>query len=67
MLSALQPAQMQIVYNGSGGNLSIYPFGSGQINALGNGVAYTLASTKTQIFVAAQLQTNGGTLYRTVL
>jgi hypothetical protein len=66
LLSALQPAQMQIVYNGTGGNVSVYPNGVGQINALGNSTAFTLGTGKTQFFVAAETQTNGGTLYRTV-
>jgi hypothetical protein len=67
VLSALQPGQSQIVFNGLGGSLNVYPAtASGQINALGNGTAFSLGNGKTQWFWCVKLQTNGGQFYRTV-
>ncbi len=65
-LASLQPGQLQIVYNGLGGNLNVYPVHNGQINALGNDAPFVLGSGKTQFFICYKLQTNGGPLYRTV-
>ena len=67
LLSALQPGQSQLVFNGTGGSVNVYPAtASGQINGLGNGTAFSLTNGKTQWFWCVKLQTNGGQLYRTV-
>jgi hypothetical protein len=64
ILAALQPSQFQVVYNGIGGNLSVYPATSGEIDALGVNSPYTLGSGKTQIFWCPKLLTSGATFYR---
>ncbi len=65
-LASLQPGQLQIVFNGLGGNLNVYPVKNGQINALGNNAPFVLAGGKTQFFICYETQANGGPLYRTV-
>ncbi len=66
-LDALHPGQLQLVYNGIGGNLNVYPALSAQIDALAINVPYVLANTKTQIFWCSSLLPNsGGSQYRSV-
>jgi hypothetical protein len=66
-LASLQPGEFQVVFNGLGGNLNVYPPSKGQINALGNNTPYVLATGKTQFFICYNQQTNGGPLFRTVV
>jgi hypothetical protein len=61
VLANLQPGQVQAVYNGIGGNLTIHPFGSGTIDG---GASYTLPNTKTQYFVCTAQLANGFPAYR---
>jgi hypothetical protein len=46
----LSPGQVIAIFNGGVNPLNIYPFGGGQIDALGINAAYPLAATKLQIF-----------------
>lgn len=64
MLANLQPGQRQSVYNGTGGNVSVYPFTGGQIDADAVNAAYTLGNGKTQIFVCYKLLASGAPFYR---
>ncbi len=65
MLKALQPGQFQIVYNGIGGNLNVYPsLPNGQIDGITT--AYTLANHKTQIYWCAKVLANGGAFCRSI-
>lgn len=64
ILASLQPGQFQIVFNGTGGDVSIYPEVGGEIDALGANAAYTLPNGKTQIFWCTKLRTNGSSFYR---
>jgi hypothetical protein len=66
LLSNLQPAQRQVVYNGSGGNLNVYPFTGGEIDAIGSGGPYVLANGKTQVFTCYKTLTNGFPFYRSL-
>lgn len=61
ILANLQPGQWQSVYNGNGGGLTVNPFGVGQIDGV---ASYSLANTKTQIFVCYGLLPNGSPYYR---
>ncbi len=66
-LDALHPGQLQLVYNGSGNNLKIYPAMAGVIDALAANAPYTLANTKTQIFWCPSLMSGSGApQYRSV-
>ena len=65
-LKALQPGQQHRVFNGTAGNLNVYPATDGQINALGNNTPYVLPSGTTQIFWVPALMSNGGSQYRTI-
>lgn len=67
VLDALRPGQLQLVYNGSGANLNIYPALAGVIDALTPNVPYSLPNTKTQIFWCSSLMSgSGGPQYRSV-
>jgi len=63
-LAALQPSQRQWIFNGTGGNLNVYPCSNGAIDALDSEEPYILANGKTQIFVCYSLLTTGGSFYR---
>ena len=63
-LANLQGLQSQVVYNGSGGNIDVYPFTGGQIDALALNAAYVLANGKTQIFWCPKLLASGAPFYR---
>ena len=63
-LAVLQPGQRQWVYNGTGGNLNIYPGINGAIDTLGAELPYVLANSKTQIFVCYKLLSTGGSFFR---
>ena len=56
VLANLQPGQRQWVFNGTGGNINVYPFLNAnapwQIDALGINQPYILANGKTQRFTA---------------
>ena len=61
VLANLQGGQRQVVYNGSGGGITVHPFGVGQIDGI---AAYSLANTKTQIFTCYGILANGSPYYR---
>ena len=61
VLANLQGGQRQVVYNGSGGAVTVHPFGSGLIDG---SATYSLANTKTQIFTCYGLLANGSPYYR---
>lgn len=64
MLFQLQPPQQQWVFNGTVGNLNVYPQIGGQIDALAVNDPYVLASGTTQIFTCPDLLANGVSFYR---
>lgn len=64
LMKALQPGQTHTIFNGTASAINIYPAVNGQIDSLGNNVAYSLPAGKTQIFTASALMNNGGTQYR---
>ena len=55
VLAQLQVGQQQWVFNGTGGNLRIFPPVGGQIDALGPNNFYLLSNGKTQIFTCPSL------------
>ena len=61
VLANLQGGQRQVVYNGSGGAVTVQSFGSGLIDGA---ASYSLANTKTQIFTCYGLLANGSPYYR---
>jgi hypothetical protein len=61
ILANLQGGQRQVVYNGSGGGIGIFPFGAGLIDGA---ASYSLANGKTQIFTCYGLLANGSPYYR---
>jgi hypothetical protein len=66
-LFALKPGQFQVVFNGTGAAINVFPALKGEINALGANAAFSLAAGATQMFWAAEILASGGTLYRTML
>ena len=65
-LTTLQPVQQQWVFNGTGGNLNVYPMVGGQIDAIAVDSPYVLANGKTQIFTCPSLRANGSSFYRSL-
>lgn len=66
LLTALAPDQQQWVYNGTGGNLNVYPALGGQIDADAVNQPYVLANGKTQIFTCTKLLATGASFYRSL-
>ena len=54
VLLPLEVGQWQSVFNGTGGNVLVFPAPGYNIDALAANAAYTLANLKTQIFFAYQ-------------
>lgn len=53
-LLALQPGQVQVVFNGGAHTLAVYPAANYAIDALAVNAAYSLASPKMQVFMGWQ-------------
>jgi hypothetical protein len=67
VLAQLQPSQYQWVFNGTGGDLDVYPPPPGEIDALGVAQPYVLANGKTQIFFCVKLlPVTGGQFFRSL-
>ena len=66
VLFSLQPGQTQAVFNGTGGNLHVYPILGGQIDALAANAPYVLANGKTQYFTAYETLASGQSLLRSL-
>jgi hypothetical protein len=54
-LANMQPGQFQLVFNGGANPLKIYPQAGDKIDALAVSAAYTLAATKSQMFMQFSL------------
>lgn len=65
-LAELQPGQTQVVFNGSGGGINVYPNDGGKIDALAIDGAYGLANGKTQAFTCYSISAAGLTQFRTL-
>jgi hypothetical protein len=65
-LLALKPGQSQIVFNGSGGNIDVYPPAGSQIDSDGVNDPYLLGNDKTQIFTCWGLLASGAPYYRSL-
>lgn len=65
-LFSLQPSLVQIVFNGSGSSINVYPPIGGNIDSLGLNNPYVLANTKTQIFTSWGLQASGVPYFRSL-
>lgn len=66
VMAKLQPAQTQSVFNGLGGNLNVYPFPGGQIDASAVNAAYVLGAGKTQVFTGYSRNAQGFPFYRSL-
>ena len=66
-MTAVQPGQQHRIYNGTGGNINIYPPLGGQIDGLGVNQPYSLPTGKSQQIWASSIMTNGGTQYRSII
>jgi len=64
MLANMQAGQSQVVFNGTGSAISVFPYTSGEIDALAVNAAYALANGKSQWFRCVKLLASGGRLYR---
>lgn len=66
ILKQLQPPQIMEVFNGTGGNINVYPPIGGEIDALGTNQPYVLANTKMQRFRCYSLLGNGVSFFRSL-
>ena len=64
MLYNMQPGQSQVVFNGTGSAISVFPFTTGSIDALAVNAVYALANGKSQWFRCVKLLASGGRYYR---
>lgn len=65
-MTAVQPGQQHRIYNGTTGDLNIYPPTGGQIDGLGINQPYVLGTGKSQQIWASSIMSNGGTQYRSI-
>jgi hypothetical protein len=63
-LFALQPAQSQVVFNGSGSTITVFPASGGQIDGNAINAGISLGNNTFGFFTAFELLAGGGTLYR---
>jgi hypothetical protein len=61
-LAALQPGQFQIVFNGSGGNINVYPDAAG--STIDGGASYLLGNASSQEFWCTQVTGGGARVFR---
>jgi hypothetical protein len=65
-LAVVQPSQQMWVFNGSGGNINVYPPALGQVDALIVNNPYVLANGKTQLFTCYSVLASGGRFFRSL-
>jgi hypothetical protein len=63
-LFALQPGQSQVVYNGSGSAITVYPASGGQIDSNAVNAGVSLGNNTFGVFTAYEMLSSGGALYR---
>lgn len=65
-LAELQAGQTQVVFNGSGGGINVYPPVGSKIDALALNAAYALANNKTQVFTCYSVSAAGLRQFRSL-